>query len=156
MSPSAAPAVGQAAPDFTLKGPGGQRITLSEFKGSKNVLLVFYPLAFSPVCSNQLPQIQGDLSRLQALDIEVFGISVDSHWSNTRFAQDLGLTFPLLSDWNREASEAYGVLLPSPGYSNRALFLVDKQCRIAYQQIQEDIQEIPDIEKVIDALKART
>ena len=146
-------AIGQDAPDFNLRGPGGQRITLSEYKGQKHVILAFYPLAFSPACSHQLPTIQADVARLEQLGAIVLGISVDSHWSNSAFARELGLSFPLLSDWDRNASEAYGVLLSPSGYSCRALFVVDKQGRLVHQTILEDIEEIPDLEKAIDALK---
>jgi peroxiredoxin len=102
--------VGAQAPEFRLRGPGGVFYTLSEYRGEKNVLLVFYPLAFSPVCSHQLPEIQKLLASFEKADTQVFGISVDSHWSNAAFARSLGLGFPLLSDWRREASEAFGML----------------------------------------------
>src|SRR2546426_5899139 len=102
--------VGQMAPDFKLKGPGGQPISLSEYRGKNNVVLVFYPLAFSPVCSHQLPAIQNELSRFEELDAVVLGVSIDSHYANTAFARQLGLTFPLLSDFNRQVSSQYGML----------------------------------------------
>jgi peroxiredoxin len=94
------------------------------------------------------------VARLDQLDAIVLGISVDSHWANTAFAKQLGLSFPLLSDWDREASKAYGVLLSPSGYSHRALFVVDKLGRLVQETILEDIAEIPDLEKAIDALKA--
>src|SRR5262245_14167062 len=99
------------APDFRLKATDGQYLKPSEYRGKKRVVLAFFPLAFSPTCSHQLPTIERDLSRLHALDAEVFGISVDSHYANGEFARKLQLTFPLLSDLKREASTAYGVLL---------------------------------------------
>src|SRR3989442_3460368 len=104
MQATVSPEIGQVAPDFRLKGPGGQFVTLSEYRGTKNVLLVFYPLAFSPVCSHQLPMIQEELHRLRALGAEVLGISVDSHYANEAFARHLVLTFPLLSDFHRRTS----------------------------------------------------
>src|SRR5216117_929011 len=72
--------IGQTAPDFKLKGPGGQFVSLSEYLGNKNVVLVFYPLAFSAVCSHQLPALEQQMSRFRNLDAEVLGISVDSHF----------------------------------------------------------------------------
>lgn len=153
MHTTASPVIGQMAPDFRLKGPGGQYVTLSEYRGHNPVVLVFYPLAFSPVCSHQLPAIQKELGRIGALGAVVMGISVDSHYANTAFAERLGLTFPLLSDWKREASAAYGLLLESAGYSGRALFVVDREGRIAYQDVAPVLRQIPDLEALIRALE---
>jgi len=147
------PAAGEPAPDFKLKGPGGQPFTLSEFHGSRNLLLVFYPLAFSPVCANQLPGLQREMPRFRALDTEVLGISVDSWYSNQEFARKLGLSFPLLSDFDRAACAAYGVLIPERGYSNRAYFVVDKQGLIAWREISPTPAEIPSIEDALAALE---
>ena len=155
MTTSTVPELGQLAPDFRLRGAAGTFYTLSEYRGEKNVLLVFYPLAFSPVCSHQLPEIQAVLPRFAEADTEVLGISVDSHHANTAFARSLGLTFPLLSDWKRETSAAYGVFLPEPGYSGRALFLVDKQGRLIWREISENVgsvDEIPSPERALAAL----
>jgi len=149
------PEVGQPAPDFRLKGPDGAPYSLSEFRGEKNVLVVFYPLAFSPVCSHQLPEVQAQLQRFERADTVVFGVSVDSHWANGAFARSLGLTFPLLSDWKHEASRAYGVLLPDAGYSNRASFLVDKQGRILWREVSENrgsLEAVPNLEAALAAL----
>jgi|SRR5262245_6627463 len=153
MQATISPEVGQTAPDFKLKGPGGQFITLSEFLGKKNVLLVFYPLAFSPVCSHQLPMIQNELERFRALGTEVLGISVDSHYANEAFARHLLLTFPLLSDFHRQTSAEYGILIPERLYSGRALFLIDRQGKIAYRDIAPTVGEIPSNERVLEALE---
>ena len=109
--------VGQMAPEFRLKGPGGQWVSLSDYLGRQNVVLVFFPLAFSPVCSHQLPEVQKHADEFRGLDAEVFGVSVDSHYSNEPFARSLRLEFPLLSDFKRQAMTAYGVLNPDAGYS---------------------------------------
>jgi peroxiredoxin (alkyl hydroperoxide reductase subunit C) len=149
--------VGQAAPDFQLKGPGGQPVTLSEYRGRKHVVLVFFPLAFSPVCSHQLPMLEKVLPRIQALNAEVFGISVDSHYALEAFAKKLGLSFPLLSDFRRKASADYGVLNTEALYSGRAVFIVDRDGRVAYRDlspIPSDPSKIPDNEKLIQALRA--
>ncbi len=153
MQATASPEVGQVAPDFKLKGPGGQFVTLSEYRGKKNVLLVFFPLAFSPVCSHQLPMIQGDLDRFRALGAEVIGISVDSYYANEAFARHLLLTFPLLSDFRHQAAHDYGVFLPEQLYSGRALFLIDREGRIAYRDISPTLGEIPKHEPVFEALE---
>ncbi len=149
--------VGQQAPDFRLKGPGGAFVTLSEYLGQKHVVLAFFPLAFSPVCAHQLPTLQRDLRRLESLDATVMGISVDSHYANQAFADRLRLTFPLLSDFKRATSAAYGVLLGENGYSTRALFVVDKQGRLAYRDVTEnpgDLAMVPSNDKLIAALEA--
>ena len=146
--------IGQEAPDFSLKGPGGQPVTLSEYRGRNNVVLVFFPLAFSPVCSHQLPAIEKEMGRLAALDAVVLGVSVDSHWANTAFAERLRLSFPLLSDFSRKASAAYGVLIESAGHSGRATFVVDRQGRIAYKDHSNTLDVIPDNQRLLAALEA--
>jgi peroxiredoxin len=151
------PEIGQDAPEIRLKGPGGAWITLSEYRGFRHVVLAFFPLAFSPVCSLQLPGLQRDMHRIEALGAVILGISVDSHYANQAFADRLRLTFPLLSDFRREASAAYGVLLGERGFSGRALFLIDKQGRLAYRDVSDDygdIARIPDDDKLIAALEA--
>ena len=148
--------VGQPAPDFTLMGPGGMPFTLSEFRGQKNVILVFFPAAFSPVCSHQLPQMQKDTGQFDAIDAVVIGVSVDNFHANQAFAERLGLSFPLLSDSRREVSAAYGVLNTARGTSGRALFVIDKQGRIAYRDVSAnpgDIAQIPGSEGAIAALR---
>lgn len=155
MSDSVIPNIAEEAPDFSLKGPGGAPYTLSEYRGQKNVLLVFFPLAFSPVCSHQLAELQAELPRFEAAETEVFGISVDSHYSNAAFARSLGVKFPLLSDWKREASAAYGVLIPEVGFSARVSFLVDKLGFIAWREVGEYTgvaETVPSIEDALVAL----
>ena len=147
------PEAGQPAPDFRLKGPGGQPFMLSEYHGSRNLLLAFYPLAFSPVCAHQLPELQREMPRFRALDTEVLGVSVDSWYSNQEFARKLGLSFPLLSDFDRTACAAYGVLIPERGYSQRAYFVVDKRGRIAWREISPTPTELPSTENALAALE---
>lgn len=157
MSPPPVPDVGQEAPDFRLRGPGGAWTTLSEYRGERPVVLVFYPLAFSPVCSHQLPEIQKALPRFDELGASVFGISVDSHWSNAAFARQLGLDFPLLSDWKRDASRAYGVLIEEPAISGRALFVVGRDGRVLHREVSEnsgDVEKIPDVDRALAALRS--
>lgn len=149
---TAAPTIGAVAPDFRLKGPGGQFITLSEYRGRQHVVLAFFPLAFSPVCSHQLPMIEQALGRITALGAVVLGISVDSHYANTAFAERLRISFPLLSDFQREVSAAYGVLIEPSGHSGRALFVVDREGRIAYTDVSPTPREIPDQDALLRAL----
>lgn len=155
MQTKAVPEVGQEAPDFRLKAQDGTYYSLSEYRGDRNVLLVFYPLAFSPVCSHQLPEVSATLDRFDALDTVVFGISVDSHWSNGAFARQLRLRFPLLSDWKRETSAEYGLLLDA-GYSRRASFLVDKRGRIVWREVADVAgleSQPPSLAAALDALE---
>lgn len=142
---------GSPAPDFSLPGTTDSPIRLSDYHGRKHVLLAFYPFDFSPVCSLQLPGLQEHLHEFHKLNTEVLGISVDSLYSHRAFAQQLGLTFPLLSDFTREVSRAYGVLRES-GASERALFLVDKEGTIRYTYVS-DLGQVPDIEPVLTLLR---
>jgi peroxiredoxin len=153
MDPQRVPAIGDQAPDFRLKGPDGQFVTLSEFRGHNHVVLVFFPLAFSPICSHQLPGIERAMPRLRELGADVLGVSVDSHYANGVFGNRLRLTFPLLSDFKREASRAYGVLLGEPGFSNRALFLIDRDGRLVYRDVSPDPSTVPSNEALIEALE---
>lgn len=149
--------IGQPAPIFRLKGPGGAFVSLSDYLGHRNVVLVFFPLAFSPVCSHQLPEIQRLIDQFRELDTEVFGVSVDSHYANEAFARALGLEFPLLSDFRREAMAAYGVLNSKAGYSGRAVFVIDKQGRLIYRDVSaspSDLSQIPSPERLLEALRA--
>jgi len=155
MEAVASPEVGQIAPEFTLKGPGGQAIRLSDYRGRKHVVLVFYPLAFSPVCTHQLPLLQKEMETFRRLDAEVLGISVDSHYTNTAYAQALGLSFPLLSDFHHAASRAYGVFNPDKWYSRRVVFVIDKLGSIVHKDATPPgggVDQIPRVDSIVDAL----
>ena len=143
--------VGDIAPDFELPASGNQVVKLSAYRNLKNVLLAFYPFAFSPVCSLQLPGLQENLGKFQDLNTEVLGISVDSKHSNEAFAEHLKLDFPLLSDFNKEATKAYGVLREG-GFAERALFVIDRHGLIVYAHVNA-IGEVPDNEPVFAALR---
>lgn len=153
MTATATLEVGQMAPDFRLRGPGGQFVSLSEYRGQKHVVVAFFPLAFSPVCSHQLPEIQKQLARFEALGAVVLGVSVDSHYANEAFARSLGLTFPLLSDFDHATSQTWGMFLPQHRYSARGLFVVDKQGQLAYRDVTPTPAEVPDTAGVIAALE---
>lgn len=146
--------VGAVAPDFELSASGGRTIKLSNYRGKKTVLLAFYPFAFSPVCSLQLPGLQENLARFVRLNTEVLGISVDSKHSSAAFAEHLHLEFPLLSDFDRSVTTAYGVLRDG-GFAERALFVIDKNGRIAYSHVNA-IGEVPDNAPVFEVLEKLT
>jgi peroxiredoxin len=143
--------VGDVAPDFELSASGNRTVKLSDFRGKKNVLLAFYPFAFSPVCSLQLPGLQQSLREFQRLNTEVLGISVDSKHSSAAFAEHLHLDFPLVSDFNKEITQAYGVLREG-GFAERALFVIDKTGQIVYAHVNA-IGEVPDNEPVFEVLR---
>ena len=153
MTAQRLPEPGEQAPDFTLRGPDGEYVTLSEYRGRNAVVLAFYPLAFSRVCSNQLPTIERDLERIRSLGAEVLGISVDSHHANREFGRRLGLSFPLLSDFHKRASAAYGMLEPEAGVSGRGLFVIDRDGKVAYRDVAPDPNEVPNNETLIAALE---
>lgn len=142
--------VGDLAPDFTLPATQQDSITLSQYRGQKNVVLAFYPFDWSPVCSLQLPGLQENLPQFKALNAEVMGISVDSRHSHKAFAEHLGLEFPLLSDFDRKVCQAYGVLREG-GFAERALFVIDKQGIIRYAHVYP-IGEVPNNQPVLDVL----
>ena len=131
--------VGDQAPDFDLAwfAPAGdrtaqppkyeqQRVKLSDFRGKKNVVVAFFPAAFSPGCTNEMKQYQASHGAFTSANTQILGISVDSTWSNRAFREQLGVEFPILSDWKREAARAYGLLDENSGVARRATFVVDK------------------------------
>lgn len=144
--------VGDVAPDFELPASGGRTIKLSTYRGQKNVLLAFYPFAFSPVCSLQLPGLQESLHKFVALNTEVLGISVDSKHSSDAFAAHLHLEFPLLSDFDKRVTAAYDVLREG-GFAERALYVIDQTGHIAYAHVNA-IGEVPDNGPVFEVLES--
>ena len=128
---------GQLAPDFTLFDSEKNKVNLSDFK-KKNVLLLFFPLAFTGVCTKELCSIRDNIALYNNADAQVLGISVDSLYVLNKFKEEQHLNFPLLSDFNRQASKAFDVLyetFPSfemQGVSKRAAFVIDKEGIIQY------------------------
>jgi peroxiredoxin len=120
--------VGSPAPDFTLKNQDGQEVSLSDFKGDKAVLLVFYPFAFSGICTGELCSVRDDLSSFQNDKVQILAISCDTTWSLKVWADQEGYEFPLLSDfWPHGAvSESYGIFSSDLGFAFRGTFLIDR------------------------------
>lgn len=150
--------VGDMAPDFTLPTAKGtsdkDKITLSDFRGKKNVVLVFYPFAFTPVWTAQMPAYNADLAKFEGYDAQVLGVSIDSVHTNSAWAKSLGgLDYPLLSDfWPHGAvAEKYGVLRPE-GQAERAIFIIDKEGKIVYIDVH-DISKQPDNEDLFEVLR---
>ncbi|MCI0422049.1 MAG: peroxiredoxin [Acidobacteria bacterium] len=128
--------VGDLAPDFTLPSTAGQPVKLSDFRGKKNVVLAFYPAAFTGGCTKEMQAYQFNLSKFEGTDTQVFGVSTDNTPSQKRFAEDLKVSFPMLSDFaTRKVSTEYGLLIPERGIASRATFVIDKEGRI--QHIEE-------------------
>lgn len=120
--------IGAEAPDFTLKDQNGQLVQLSAFRGVKNVLLVFYPLAFTGTCRGELCSVRDNLNDFVNDAVQVLTVSVDSSPSHKVWAEQEGYQFPLLADfWPHGAvAQAYGVFNEEGGYANRGTFLIDK------------------------------
>ncbi len=132
------PAVGQLAPDFTLDATSGTPVTLSAFRGSTHVLLAFFPLAFTSTCTEELCDFSADLDRFTRSGAVVLPISVDSVPTLREFKAKHHMTVELLSDFRREVSRAYGVLLPDRFFSTRAYFLIDKSGTIRWMHVEEN------------------
>ena len=147
-------AVGTAAPEFTLKDQSQKDVKLSDLKG-KRVVLIFYPLDWSPVCTNEHACIVNDMKRFEQLDAQVLGLSVDSAWSHKAFAEKMGIHYPLLADFQPRGAVAdkFGVYLADKGITGRAIVIIDRAGKIAWFK-NYDIPTLPDMEEVANALKA--
>jgi peroxiredoxin len=148
-------AVGQPAPDFTLKDQSQKDIRLSDFAGKRNVVLVFYPLDFSPLCTNEHACFVNDLKQFESLNAQVLGLSVDSVWTHQAFAEKMGITYPLLADFHPKGAvaEMFGAYAPERGAAGRAVAIVDKAGKIAWFK-NYDYPAIPDMKEVAQALAA--
>lgn len=151
--------IGKTAPAFSLvRRPGSEPVELSSFRGTRNVVLLFFPLAWSPVCTQELCRVRDDYSQFAELDAEVLGISVDSPFVLSRWAEEQGFPFPLLSDFNRETSRAYDAIYESffglHGVAKRAAFVIDKEGILRYAEVLEDAGRQPSFEAVRDTLAA--
>jgi peroxiredoxin len=146
-------AVGQPAPDFTLKDQSQKEVKLSDFTGKRNVVLIFYPLDFSPICTNEHACFVNDLKQFEALDAQVLGLSVDSAWAHKAFAEKMGIKYPLLADFHPRGAvaEKFGVYLADKGITGRAIAIVDKGGKIAWFKNYE-IATVPDLKEVSEAL----
>lgn len=150
---------GKPAPDFTLFDSDKNKITLSDFRG-KNVLLLFFPQAFTSTCTKELCAVRDDISRYSNANAQVLGISVDSVFILKKYKEDQHYNFPLLSDFNKEVSALYNSLyttwiLEMKGVSKRSAFVIDKSGIVRYAEVLEAAGQVPDfnaINKVLDSL----
>lgn len=132
------PRVGEPAPDFTLPSTGGTDIHLSAFRGDKNVLLAFFPLAFTSVCTAELCDFNLDLDKFAGRGAVILPISVDSVPTLKEYKAKLGLGMDLLSDFKRDVCRAYGTLMDDKFYSRRAYFLIDRAGRLAWAHVETE------------------
>jgi peroxiredoxin len=148
------PAVGDLAPDFTADSTAGPPVTLSSFRGKKHVLLAFFPLAFTSVCTAEMCDFSDDFDRFAGRDVEVLPISVDSIPTLKEFKAKHGMRVELLSDFKRDISRAYGVLLPERFFSNRAYFLIGKDGRIAWKHVEESPGHKRSNDEILERIQA--
>jgi peroxiredoxin len=147
--------VGTRAPDFTLPDASIRPVSLSDFRG-KNVVVAFYPLDWSPACSDQLSLYQSELDEFNQYNAQVLGISVDSIYSHGAWAAVRGIQFPLLADFHPKGDIArrYNVYRESSGFSERALYVVDSAGIIRYAHVSPQLHHVPDIYELFENLKA--
>lgn len=133
----APPAVGTVAPDFTLPSTSGERVALSHLRG-RNVLIAFFPLAFSSTCTAELCEMRDDWDQFAGRDLVVLPISVDSTYSLKEYKQKYDMKVDLLSDFKREVTIRYGVLNEDRFFSNRAYFLIDREGVVRWAHVEEN------------------
>jgi peroxiredoxin len=147
--------VGQKAPDFKLMNEKREEVTLSSQKGHP-VVLAFFPAAFTGVCTKELCTFRDSMAKLNSANAQVYGISVDTSFSLAEFKKQQNLNFPLLSDFNKEVIQSYGVFNPDmiglKGIAKRSTFVIDKDGVVRYAEILEDARNEPNYDKVFDAL----
>ena len=152
--------VGDQAPDFTLKSKSGdmEDISLSDYRDNKNVVILFFPLAYTGVCTDEMCSVSGGLADYDALDAQVLGISVDSPFAQEAWAKENDITIPLLSDFNKEVSAAYGSqfedLIGFKGVAKRSAFVVDKSGVVRFASVSDNPTELPDFDAIKSCLQA--
>jgi len=153
------PDVGSHAPDFTVPNQDREPVTLSAQRG-RPVVLAFFPAAFSSVCSQELCTLRDRLSALNRVNAQVYGISVDTFFTLKAFQQDQRLTFPLLSDFNKQVIRDYGVfnedMIGLKGIAKRAVFVLDGEGMVRHREVLDDARNEPDYDRVFSTLTALT
>ncbi|WP_353138526.1 peroxiredoxin [Pseudopedobacter sp.] len=147
--------VGDQAPDFTLLNTEAKEVSLADFAGKK-VVLHFFPLAFTGVCTTQLCTLRDNFGFYEGIGAQVLGISVDSPFTLAKFKEENNYQFPLLSDFNKEVSKAYGAfyedfVLGLKGVAKRSAFVIDENQKIIYAEVLEKASDLPNFQ-AIDAL----
>ncbi len=148
--------IGDKAPVFSLYNTEKELVALENFQG-KNVVLLFFPMAFTRVCTAELCEMRDNLTAYDSLNAQILGISVDSLYTLDKFKAEEGLNFPLLSDFNKEISRAYGSLYEEfafgmKGVSKRSAFIIDKEGTIRYAEVLESAGNLPNFEAIQETL----
>jgi peroxiredoxin len=147
------PQVGDLAPEFTAASTSGKDVSLASFRGKQNVLLAFFPLAFTGTCTKELICFSEDFDQFAGHGVEILPISVDATPSLKEFKNKLQMKTDLLSDFKREISRAYGVLNEDRFYSNRAYFLIDKEGRVRWLHVEGNNRERRENTEILAAIK---
>ena len=150
--------VGEKAPNFTLRNSDKGEVSLNDYRG-KNVVLLFFPLAFTGVCTTELCSMRDDIGTYEKLDAEVLAVSVDSLFTLEQYKKVEKFNFQLLSDFNKSVSRAYGALyedfvLDMKGVSKRSAFVIDKEGVIRYAEVLESAGDLPNFEAVKNTLNS--
>ncbi|MEY4743590.1 MAG: hypothetical protein RIR34_929 [Actinomycetota bacterium] len=150
------PLIGDLAPDFTLSNQNGEPVTLSDFRGKKNVVLVFYPMSFTGICTGELCEIRDNIAVFQDANVELLAISIDTKYVQKKFADEEGYKFSVLSDfWPHGAvAKEYGVFIEETGFANRATFVINKDGVLTAKFVTAPGQarEFADYKKAVAAL----
>lgn len=149
---------GDKAPEFTLRASDKSQVHLRDFRG-KNVVLLFYPLAFTGVCTKELCLMRDSLAEYERLDAQVLAVSVDSLYALNKWKQEEGFNFPLLSDFNKTVGKKYGVLYKTfvfemRGVAKRSAFVIDREGIVRYAEVLENAGELPNFEAIRNTLAA--
>lgn len=149
---------GQHAPDFSLFNTEKNKVSLSDFKG-KNLVILFFPQAFTGVCTTELCSVRDNLNVYTSLNADVVGISVDSIFTLAKFKEEQSYNFPLLSDFNKTISQAYGAfydefVFDMKGVSRRAAFVVDKSGVVQYAEVLESAGDLPNFDAIKETLNS--
>ena len=148
---------GNPAPDFTLNSSENQPVSLSSYRG-KPVVVLFFPLAFTGVCTTEMCTMRDNMGQYEGVGAQVLAISVDSPFTLAQFKDKENLNFPLLSDFNKQAASAYGVLYEDffgmKGVAKRSAFVVDPEGKIAYAEVLEDAGNQPDYHAIQETVRS--
>ncbi len=151
--------IGQKAPDFTLYDSAKNKVTLSDYEGKKNVLLLFFPFAFTSTCTKELCGVRDDIGNYERANAQVLGISVDTVYTLAKYKEEQHYNFPLLSDFNKEVSALYASIydifgsMKLKGVSKRSAFIIDKQGVVQYAEVLENASDVPDFGAIMGHLE---
>lgn len=150
--------IGDKAPSFTLRASDKSEVSISDYEG-KNLIVLFFPLAFTGVCTAELCGVRDDIASYSSLNADVVAISVDSLFTLEKFKAEQNYNFPLLSDFNKDVSEAYGALyedfvLDMKGVSKRAAFVIDKAGIVKYAEVLDNAGEVPNFDAIKQTLSS--